>query len=152
MKSILTKIVLTASLLLCSVTGYAQDDTAKEAIENRLAEMTEAFKAKDVEGFASCWTEDALLKFSGKPALKGRATIVDVHKPMMEQDMSIKTETREVFQQGDFATEIGSYEILIADGTVVESGLYSTLWKKTDGKWRIMRDVISAVEPAEESK
>ena len=71
---------------------------------------------------------------------------------MAEQNMNLVINTEEVLDFGDYAHEIGNYEIHTKDGQKVDRGKFSTLWKKVDGEWKIFRDVISSSPGAEQHK
>lgn len=56
-------------------------------------------------------------------------------KPMIEQGMRLKINREEVFAYRDYANEIGSYKMFTPGSQKLYQGYYSTLWKKSDGKW-----------------
>ncbi len=105
--------------------------------------MQKAIASGDVEKFGSFFLEDVMFKMSGQEPLSGRAAVTAAHKPMVEGGMKLFANTEEVLDFGDYAHEIGNYEIHTPDGKKVDYGHYSTLWKKVDGEWKIYRDIIS---------
>lgn len=140
------------SILLCFFMTapeiHAQEELEKQAIIQRLNTLTDALKAKDLTAIASIWTDDAAAKLPGRPMIKGKHATLEAFKPMLAQGMTIDTKTEEVFVHGEYATEIGSYKILVPDGAVIDAGTYATLWQKINDTWFISRDIISSNGPA----
>ena len=131
-------------IILFSFNAQSQDSGgAKSAIEKNSELMHDSMKKGDFEKFGSFFAEDVMFKMSGQQPLSGRAAVVQAHKPMAEQQMELIINTEEVQDFGDYAHEIGNYEIHTKDGQKVDYGHYSTLWKKIDGEWKIYRDLIS---------
>lgn len=143
MKTILSSFIV---FLLVVNTVNAQEDSGKvkQAIMDNCKKMEQAMDQSNYEEFGSYFTKDAMMKLTGEEPLMGRDAIVNMHKPMAEQKMKLDINTEEVYTYGDYATEIGSYKIMTADGQQVDKGYYSTLWKKSDGEWKIFRDMISS--------
>lgn len=136
--------MLLCAVLLFSLTTTAQNPSdAKDQIEENSKLMHKAMKDGDFEKFGSFFAEDVMFKMSGQQPLSGRAAVTAAHIPMAEQQMELIINTEEVRDFGDFAHEIGNYEVHTKDGQKVDHGHYSTLWKKVDGEWKIYRDVIS---------
>lgn len=133
--------------LLIGAMGFAQEPTlnAKEVVKENSRIMEKAMKEGDFETFGSYFTEDALFKISNHDPLSGRAVITEAHKQMKGIKLSLNME--EVIDFGEYIYEIGNYELHTPEGANMDHGYYSTLWKKTDGKWKIYRDVISSSVP-----
>lgn len=105
--------------------------------------MEQALENKDVEEFGSFFAEDAMFKPAGKEPIEGRQAIIDTHKGFVAHGLKLNIDPDEVLAFGDYVSEIGSYEISSPDGQTVDKGYYSTLWKKSDGEWKIYRDIVS---------
>lgn len=142
------KLYLLFVFLIFSFSTNAQDSgEAKSAIKKNSEIMHESMEKGDYEKFGSFFAEDVMFKMSGQQPISGRAAVTEAHKPMAEQEMSLVINTEEIEDFGDFAHEIGNYEIHTKDGQKVDHGHYATLWKKIDGEWKIYRDVISSSVP-----
>lgn len=142
MKKIITLFVI-AFMTLTTVT--AQDNSSVKAeIQENSNLLKNAMNEGDYETYGSFFTDDAMFKISGHDPLSGREAITAAHKPMTEQGVQLNLNTEEVLDFGDYAYEIGNYELITKDGQKMDHGYYSTLWKKIDGKWKIYRDVISS--------
>ncbi|MGY5847416.1 YybH family protein [Salegentibacter sp. HM20] len=116
----------------------------EEILQQKNEMLAEAINSGNLEGFTAIYAEDAQMNVPGSPSLNGRKAIGEAHKSMMENKMKIEITKNEVFHQGDFATETGSYRVLTASGEEVDKGSYMALWKKIDGDWQIYRDVVSS--------
>jgi ketosteroid isomerase-like protein len=56
--------------------------------------------------------------------------------------------TNESGASGDLAWHAGSYSVVDRAGTTVDSGSYLEVWKKTGGKWLIVRDMWNSDRPS----
>lgn len=122
----------------------------QRAIRDNIRKMSETFNNQDAAGMASLFMEDAFMKTPGQEPLKGRKEIEMAHDQMMKQGIStLNLETEEVESFGDFAYEVGEYELFTADGTSVDNGNYLTVWKRNGDDWKIHRDVISSARSPE---
>lgn len=138
------KTIWFVALLVCSFSIKAQDSSnAKASIEENSKMMQTAMESGDFEKFGSFFTEDVMFKMSGYEPLTGRAAVISAHKPMAEGGMKLVINTEEIIELGEFAHEIGNYEIHNPAGEKVDQGHYATLWKDVNGEWKIYRDVIS---------
>ncbi|AVR46849.1 hypothetical protein C7S20_17160 [Christiangramia fulva] len=143
------------SLLFILITNFVfaqENNEAKTAIENNLQKLENALQQKDFQKFGSVWTEDAMIKFSGKDPVTSRQAIIDMHRPMAEHGIRIDATTKEVYANNKFATEIGTYKVINADDQTIDTGYYSTLWKKVNGDWLIFRDIISSSVPPQKAE
>ena len=50
----------------------------------------------------------------------------------------------DVSRAGDLGYTHGTYDVIDADQKVIERGSYVRIWKKEDGKWRIVLDITNA--------
>ena len=132
-------------MVISSVAINAQTSTdVKTQIANNSEKMSKAMDSGDLESFGAFFAEDVMFKMSGQEPLSGRKAVTEAHKPMAEQQMKLLINTEEVLDFGDFAHEIGNYELHTSDGQKVDHGHYATLWKKIDGKWKVYRDMVSS--------
>lgn len=119
-------------------------EDVKMAIQKNFQKMGEAMAKGDLGLLASYFTEDALLKFSGKEPIQGRVGITKAHQEMLDRGILVKPETTEVQSFGEMAYEIGTYQLVTSKNEKIDSGYYATIWKKVDGNWKIFRDIISS--------
>lgn len=123
------------------------ENNVGEIIRNNLKKMEEAISEGDASSFASLFLEDAFMKFPGQEPLEGRDAIEMANEQMIKDGVArLDLETREIESFGDFAYEVGSYELFGADDTTLDFGNYLTIWKKTGDDWKIHRDLISSAQ------
>ena len=139
---------LLSAVFLFMYAGNAQiSDKSSAKVKTQLEEnsrkMQAAIMAGNFEEFGSYFAENVMMKMSGQEPLSGRDAVVAAHKPMVENGMKLIINTDEVMNFGNYAYELGNYEIHTPDGQKVDYGNYATLWKKEKGEWKIYRDMIS---------
>ena len=145
MKNVFT--ILTLGLFFLTGAQAQTSDNSSENIKVHILDagekMEQALENKNVEEFGSFFAEDAMFKPAGKEPIEGRQAIIDVHKGLVASGLKLNIDANEVLPFGDYVSEIGTYEISSPEGQTIDKGTYSTLWKKSDGEWKIYRDVIS---------
>ncbi|MGB8704307.1 MAG: nuclear transport factor 2 family protein [Gillisia sp.] len=142
MKNLLTVVCV---LVTGFTTTNAQTSAeTKMTIENNSKAMENAIKNGDIDEFASYYTQDAMLKLSGKASVEGRDAIKNANLSMTDQGMELRIQSQEIYSMDGYATDLGTYEIYTPDGQKVDEGNYATIWKKVDGKWLIYRDLVSS--------
>jgi uncharacterized protein (TIGR02246 family) len=146
---------LFAGLLL--LTGYSgafaaeasKDEAAIRAISPAWAK---AYNAGDAKAISALYAEQAVLLPPGAPATKGNAAInAYFAKDTAESAKAGVTFTldpkSDVGISGDLGWESGTYAVKAKSGASVEVGKYLTVYKKSDGKWLIIRDTWNADAP-----
>jgi uncharacterized protein (TIGR02246 family) len=123
--------------------GGGDEAAIRAAIDGWLA----ASQAKDAEGFASYYTEDAVLMLAGFPDPRGRESIAAVVGGMMQDpnfDLSFEPADVVVAASGDLAFETGTYSLTMSDpegSPATERGQYVVVWRKQpDGAWKVAID------------
>ena len=135
--------------------GYAAAasaaDTAKEeaAIRAINPAWAKAYNAGDAKGVAVLYADKAVLLPPGAPAANGKAAIdtyfaKDVAESAKAGVAFILSPKPDVGISGDLAWESGTYAVKAKSGAIVEVGKYLTVYKKTGGKWQIIRDTWNA--------
>lgn len=126
------------------VSNSDSSENFRKAIQEKFQEMGQAMANDNPELLATHFTEDAMVKFPGFEPIRGREAIAKHHEMMIEQGISVRPITTEVENFGNTAYEIGTYELLNKEGQEIDSGTYSSIWKKVDGQWKIYKDVVSS--------
>jgi uncharacterized protein (TIGR02246 family) len=155
----LTKVVsfFAGFLLLAGYTAAASaadasaDETAIRAISPVWAKAYNAGDAKTISGL---YAEQAVLLPPGAPAAKGRAAIqayfakdtAESAKAGVTFSLDPKSKS-DVAVSGDLGWESGTYAVNAKSGASVEVGKYLTVYKKSDGKWLIVRDTWNSDVP-----
>ncbi|MBX3703092.1 MAG: DUF4440 domain-containing protein [Steroidobacteraceae bacterium] len=108
----------------------------------------ERYELHDAAGLAALYTEDAQVLPPDAEIVSGRAAIQEFHaRTNPPGSAGIEIATVETLVFGDYAYRQGSFR-LKGPGGAVSGGKFIELWKKSDGKWRIHREIWSANAPA----
>ena len=147
---------LFAGLLLLA--GYTAAAFAAETSKDEAAirainpAWVKAYNAGDAKAISGLYAEQAVLLPPGAPAAKGNAAIqAYLAKDMAESakagvTFSLDAKT-DVGTSGDLGWESGTYAVKAKSGASVEIGKYLTVFKKSDGKWLIIRDTWNSDAP-----
>jgi ketosteroid isomerase-like protein len=120
--------------------------------------MEDAFaaaeKAKDANGVAAYYAEDAISYSRNKAPASGKAAIKEQIAQQIAKDTTANYNVYKVvdlFGEGNMLVEIGSWSVLNPAGAEVDKGHYMSYFKKTDGKYACVRDMnvtSTPVKPA----
>lgn len=103
-----------------------------------------ADNARDVQGIAAFYADDAVSYLNNKPMASGKAAILkDIEASMAarEKGSTISYEVMEVFGDENTVTEVGKTTGKDATGKVTYTGKYMAIWVKRDGKYVCIRDI-----------
>jgi uncharacterized protein (TIGR02246 family) len=148
----LTKVasVLLALLVLggYAAAALAADATADEAAIRAISPAwAKAYNAGDAKAISALYAEQAVLLPPGAAVAKGKAAIeayfakdtAESAKAGVMFSLDPRTKS-DVGVSGDLGWESGTYAVNAKSGAVVEVGKYLTVYKKSAGKWLIIRD------------
>jgi ketosteroid isomerase-like protein len=141
--------ILAVSVLLAALTpavAPAADDV-RGAIEAVGRQFSADFAKSDAAALAGHYAEDAMVLPPNAEIVKGRAAIQAFWQSNVETMKHLGLTTTEVHSGGDYAYEVGTYEIGTAPDAVVDRGKFMVVWKKAGGKWWIYRDMFSSNAP-----
>jgi ketosteroid isomerase-like protein len=110
-----------------------------------------AFHRGDVETISRMYTEDAALLIPEAPIVRGREAIAGTWKSMIGSgESTLRVDTAEVEESGDWAYEVGGFLESAPDGKVLNAGKYLVIWKlQPSGEWQIHRDIFNSDIPAQ---
>ena len=100
-----------------------------------------AARNQDLDGLAALYTADAMALPPDGPIVKGPSDIRQMWA-MVAQELGlkeVKLRTISFEQEGSLGPEVGEATLLVGAGSVAVK--YMVVWKKTDGQWRIHRDI-----------
>jgi uncharacterized protein (TIGR02246 family) len=147
--------VVLASAVLAAISLAAAADTSKEdeaAIKAASAGWISAYNAGDANAIMAVYTDDAVVMAPGAPVAKGASAI----KQLIEKQVAstrasgitlVLGGTHDVAVSGELGWDSGNYTVRDKAGTTVDSGSYLAAWKKTGGKWKIVRDMWNSDRP-----
>ena len=129
-------------------------DTASDeaTIRTMGSEWFKAYAAGDADALAAQYAEDAVVSAPNAPAIRGRAAIheyyaADIAEMKAEGLVDEQGNSGEVGLSGDLAWEWNTFAIKDASGATVSSGKYTTIFRRRDGKWLIIRDTWNSDSP-----
>jgi uncharacterized protein (TIGR02246 family) len=144
----MTKLIALLIAILPAV-AVAKGGDAKAGIEATNKAWMASVEKHDAAGVAAQYTADAMLLPPGMDTVAGTKNITTFFQGLVG-DGSVKKvdlKTTELFEGGDTATEIGSYDVVGANGASLETGKYVVVWKKDGAMWRLHRDTWSSNAP-----
>lgn len=124
-------------------------DSVKAAVAASNVLYGESFAKADSAMFIERYTSDAVLMAPNMPAFNGSAAIAGFYKAALTQ-MGVKgiaLTTSDLYAEGDYATEQGTYELMGADNKSIDKGKFLVVWKKTDAGWKMYRDCFNSDNP-----
>ncbi len=119
-------------------------DSVKAEIAALEANFAKASNAKDVDGVAAYYTDDAQSMPPGKPTWVGKDAIKAGIKNDMADDTigaTVAFATTGLWAAGDYATETGTIAVTDTTGKVIYTGKYMTLFERRNGKYVAIRDI-----------
>jgi uncharacterized protein (TIGR02246 family) len=125
---------------LCTGMAVRADDI-RAAVEAGNRAFIAAFLRGDARAVADLYTEDAQVIAPGAPVAKGRAAIAAAWQKSIDTGVKDLTlDTAEVESSADLAAETGTVRLVARDGAVT-AGRYVVVWKRSDGAWKLHRDI-----------
>ena len=124
------------------------DDLNMDSVKAEITALEEGFSkasnARDVDGVAAYYADDAHSLAAGEPTWVGKDAIKEGIKREMAMDTTgstISFTTTGVWACGEYATETGTSTVTDKSGKVIRSGKYMTLFEKRNGKYVAIRDI-----------
>jgi ketosteroid isomerase-like protein len=127
---------------------------AREAIAEGYKAFEMAFCKGDADTISRMYTEDAELLIPEAPTVSGREAIAQVWESIVGSGgNTVRVNTGEVQESGDWAYEVGTFKASAPDGKVLNAGKYIVIWKReSTGEWKIHRDIFNwDIPPAQAS-
>jgi len=101
------------------------------------------FNSNDINRIIDLYADDAVRYPNNQATITGKAAI---KKAMLQERANLKgsfstSETIEVFGDENLVTEMGIVRAKDASGKVLSTVRYTTVWKKINGKFQIIREI-----------
>ena len=129
-------------------------DTAaiKASIDSLNKVFTAAVAARDTDAVTNCYADDARLMPANEPRSDGHQAIRASWARFLSMpglSLNIATSDVMVASAGDMAVDVGSYTMQMQGpkGPIEDVGKYVTVFKKTDGQWKIVVDTFNSDKP-----
>lgn len=144
------KLIFTLLLVLITLSGCNQKASEEhhqveqtdmsileKEIELRIREYEDNLRKGDSIALGNMYTEDAEII----PSTVGKENIIKVFGGMIRDSITGSSfTTTKLWGNDQLLVEDGTGTWSHANGTVVSRGRYLLVWKKEDGKWKILRD------------
>lgn len=144
------KLIFTLLLVLITLSGCNQKaseehhqveqtdmSTLEKEIELRIRKYEDNLRKGDSVALGNMYTEDAEII----PSTVGKENIIKVFGGMIRDSINNSSfTTTKLWGNDQLLVEDGTGTWSHANGTVVSRGRYLLVWKKEDGKWKILRD------------
>lgn len=104
----------------------------------------DAARKGDMDRLASLYTSDAMALPPDGPLVKGRDHIKQMWGTVAQQIglKEVRLQTVDLQIAGETAYEVGEAALTLQAGAAVVK--YVVVWKKSDGQWRLHRDIWNA--------
>ncbi len=144
-------IILFAALVMASCMQAPQTDL--EGLKSMRNAWDSAYSAGDAAALAEIYEEDgALMPPNGTP-ISGRADIEAFWGDFMASGGAVIITDAEAYAHGDVGYKSGTYMVTDSGGASVDEGKYVEVWRHTDGRWQMHRDIWNSNLPlAEEAE
>jgi ketosteroid isomerase-like protein len=145
--------VLAALVLSAPAATTASGDSAYDAaVRAATKTWAEAYNAGDIDRIVALYAEDAILMPPNAPAASGhaamRAYLTQDREGSKAMGLTLHLEDDGAGVAGDLGWHSGTYTMTDASGKTIERGKWLETWRKTAGKWRMIRDIWNSDLPA----
>ena len=138
--------VATTSMLIAiacaGVTGCSKvEENLPPAVTSS---VTRDFNQGDALRTAAHYTDDAQILPPRHPLIEGKPAIAAFFEANIDKYIGFGNETTWSVVRGDVGVEQGIYRVRnVRVGQDVETGKYLRIWKRTNGGWKLYRDMFS---------
>lgn len=141
-----------ATLLTASCKPAAQEPAKPDlaAIRTEIQALEDAYaaglKAKDANAVIAYYADDAISMANNAPIAVGHEALLKMTQDEIASDSTNTTvsfEVVDIFAAGDLVIETGKATNKDADGNVVKTGKYMSLFEKRNGKYVCIRDIYN---------
>jgi uncharacterized protein (TIGR02246 family) len=157
--SVLMGVFFLGMTVLAQQGGMSKPDLSADemAIKEISGNWLTLDRNNDIEGIMELFDDQAVVYSRNQQPSKGKEAIRQYFK--LDKQMNPKavtdwkTERVEVASSGDLAVEYGSFTVKNSgpDGNGSDQGNFVTVYRKIDGKWKIISDIGASTKPAEKS-
>lgn len=123
-------------------------DSVKAAIVSSNQLFADAFVKGDSTLLIDRYASDGCLLPADMHTLCGHGAIATFYRGAYDMGVrNVKLTTTQVYGEGEYVTEEGTYEIFAAENKSMDKGKFLVLWKKTDAGWKMFRDIFNSDNP-----
>ena len=151
----LTLLACTCIFLIgCTQTPPVDTRAEADAIRNIAAQWAVATKARDIDKIVSLYSPDIVIMDANVPLSVGHKALNKTYESWLTDTLISKTlldeiDAVEVSSSGDLAYARGTsrFRQNTPKGIVDEMNKWVSIYKKIDGKWRIIVDISNSDKP-----
>ena len=123
-------------------------DSVKAAIVSSNQLFADAFVKGDSTLLIDRYASDGCLLPADMHTLCGHEAIATFYRGAYDMGVrNVKLNTTQLYGEGEYVTEEGTYEIFAAENKFIDKGKFLVLWKKTDSGWKMFRDIFNSDNP-----
>ncbi|MCH6588727.1 MAG: DUF4440 domain-containing protein [Proteobacteria bacterium] len=121
----------------------------EQAIRNLDKKWAGAVVRGDVATIVDLYAPDSVFFTPNAPPAEGPEAIGEAWKGIMSLpnvSLNFRPTRIDVAASGDLATDIGTYDLAFSgeDGRVRDEGKYVVVWKKINGEWKVLVDILNS--------
>ena len=147
MKTQLLAVLMVGGLTLGSAQpGFAKN--AKDQIEAASSAWIKAYEAGDAGRVSSVYGEDGMLLPPNAEMIQGTEGIMNFWKGLIDTGAKVQLDYQETVAEGKFGYRLGQYKIFAKDGASLDRGKFIEIWKRSDDRWWLYRDIWNTSLPA----
>ncbi len=99
-------------------------------------------------GLHELYTEDGQVLPPNMEMMEGREAVTQLWQGAMDAGVAaVKMEITEVDGDEKIVYEMSRYQMLTADGQVIDRGKYIVIWKRIGDEWFLYRDIWNSSMP-----
>ncbi len=103
----------------------------------------------DVATIVDFYAADGAFLMPNAPPAEGREAIAEAWKGLISLpnlSLNIRSTRIDVAASGDLAADIGTYDLAFSgeDGRIRDEGKYVVVWKKVNGEWKVLADILNS--------
>ena len=156
-RHVLACVALFALTSACSRNVPSSQNADVAAVRSVEAAWVKDIATKDVDKFASYYSDDASVLLPNEMLITGKDNIRAAFKSMMADPnfaLTFQSTRGEASKGGDFVYVIGTYSMTTSSPRdqkpVTDQGKYLTVYKKqADGNWKAVADMVNTDLPAQ---
>lgn len=139
-------LALAAHAPLASAADKSPAATDEAALRKAGDLWNHAYKTLNVDALVALYAADAVVMPETAVSAKGHKSIrafLKVYVALLSDSGFTPAvgKTVDIGVSGNLGVRSGTYSVADKSGTVVDNGKWLEIWRKTDGKWRITRDI-----------
>ncbi len=156
MKTAMTATLISFCLFLSACQFPAEDcvttfdlDAAKNVIQLKNKQFTDAHITGDVDFLNSVFAKDAKVMAPNADVVTGRSAIEEVNREWVSYGIKEFDEvSAAIYGDGSYLIDEGTYHLVYGDDDAFDEGKYVNVWKMEDGEWKMYTNIWNTSLPA----